>query len=89
VPTLAVEIISKGNRKGEMTRKLRDYFDAGVKLVWYVEPKNRVVHVYHSPIDVTTLTEADELDGEDVLPGFRLSIREWFDRATRLRPNRK
>lgn len=89
VPTLAVEIISKGNRKGEMTRKLHDYFDAGVKLVWYVDPRKRTVQVYHSPTTFKTLTDADELDGESVLPGFRLSIRDWFDRASRVRPIQK
>ena len=87
IPSLAVEILSPGNTKAEMTRKLRDYFEAGVELVWYVDPSDRTVRVYHSPESVTTLTEADNLDGEQLLPGFRLSIRDWFDRASRIRPN--
>ena len=87
IPTLAVEVLSPSNTKQEMARKLRDYFAAGVELVWYVDPSDRTVRVYHSPEAVVTLTEADELDGEHLLPGFRLSIRDWFDRATRIRPN--
>ena len=87
IPSLAVEILSPNNTKAEMTRKLRDYFEAGVELVWYVDPPTRTVRVYHSPETVTTLTEADDLDGEQLLPGFRLSIRDWFDRASRIRPN--
>lgn len=86
VPTLAVEIISKKNTKAEMARKLRDYFEAGVELVWYVDPPTRTVRVYRAPDAFVTLTDADMLDGENVLPGFRLSIREWFDRALRVRP---
>ncbi len=87
IPSLAVEVLSAGNTKAEMTRKLRDYFEAGVELVWYVDPSDRTVRVYHSPEAVITLTEADDLDGEQLLPGFRLSIRDWFDRASRIRPN--
>ena len=87
IPNLAVEVLSAGNTRAEMTRKLRDYFEAGVELVWYVDPSDRTVRVYHSPEAVVTLTEADNLDGEQLLPGFRLSIRDWFDRASRIRPN--
>ena len=86
VPSLAVEVISESNTKAEMARKLKDYFDAGVKLVWYVDPPTRSVRVYHSPDNFITKTEHDELDGEDVLPGFLVSIRDWFERALRVRP---
>ena len=37
VPDLAVEVLSPGNTPGEMARKLRDYFTAGVRLVWYID----------------------------------------------------
>jgi Uma2 family endonuclease len=87
VPTLAVEVISKKNTKAELARKLRDYFEAGVELVWYVDPPTLTVRVYRSPHDFITLTDADTLDGENVLPGFHISIRDWFDRALRVRPN--
>lgn len=87
VPSLAVEVISESNTKAEMDRKLRDYFAAGVKLVWYVDPPTRSVRVFHSTNDCLTKTENDELDGEDVLPGLRISIKDWFDRALRVRPS--
>jgi len=50
-------------------------------LVWYVLPEERAVHVYTSPASVRLLGEDDALDGGAVLPGFRLAIREWLDRA--------
>ncbi len=87
IPTLAVEVLSPSNTKKEMARKLRNYFEAGVELVWYVDPSDRTVRVYHSPEAVVTLTESDDLTGEQLLPGFRLSIRDWFERASRIRPN--
>jgi Uma2 family endonuclease len=82
-PTIAVEIISAGNTKAEMDRKLIEYFAAGSKLVWYLDPSDRTVRVYTSPEDCTTLDESQTLDGGEVLPGFRLPIREWFERAER------
>lgn len=86
IPNLAVEILSAGNTRAEMSRTLRDYFDSGVELVWYVDPSDRTVRVYHSTEAVATLTETDWLDGEQLLPGFRLSIGDWFERANRVRP---
>jgi Uma2 family endonuclease len=82
-PDLAVEILTKGNTKAEMDRKLREYFRAGSKLVWYVDPKPRTLRVYTSPRKSTLLTEDDTLDGGQVLPGFSLPIRQWFERARR------
>lgn len=84
--SLAVEAISPGNTRGEMKRKLKDYFAAGVKLVWYIYPIERVVRVYTSEEDYQTLADADELDGGDVLPGFRVSVRELFDAGQLRRP---
>jgi Uma2 family endonuclease len=85
-PDLAVEILSKSNTKREMDRKLRDYFKAGVRLVWYVDPKKRTARVYTSVNRSTLLREDDTLDGGDVLPGFRLRLRDWFDEAGRTGP---
>jgi Uma2 family endonuclease len=79
-PDLAVEVLSKGNTRAEMARKVREYFDAGTRLVWIVDHRKRVVRVYTSPRDAETLTDADTLDGAPVLPGFGLPVRELFDR---------
>lgn len=86
VPSLAVEVISRGNTRGEMQRKLKDYFSAGVELVWYVYPNDKVVRVYTSEDDCQTLTEDNSLDGGSVLPGFQLSVRELFEAGTFRRP---
>jgi hypothetical protein len=55
-----------------------DYFSAGVRQVWYVYPQSRQVMVYFSPTERTTLSEGDELDGGDVLPGFRMKLTKLF-----------
>lgn len=81
-PTLAVEVVSPGNTKKEMEEKLRDYFRSGVPLVWYVYPEREQVVVYRGPESQTLLGEGDTLDGEEVLPGFALSLAELFVKPT-------
>jgi len=82
-PDLAVEVLSAGNTKAEMDRKLLDYFAAGTRLVWYMDPPERSVRVFTAIDRVTVLDESGTLDGGDVLPGFRLAVRDWFARAER------
>jgi Uma2 family endonuclease len=77
-PDLAVEVLSKGNTRRELARKRKEYFRVGTRLVWQVNPRKRTVDVYTAPDVFTTLTEADTLDGGDVLPGFRLPVRNIF-----------
>jgi len=84
-PDLAVEVLSRSNTKGEMQRKLVDYFTAGVRLVWYVDPREKSVRVYTTPEQWVTLGEDDLLDGGEVLPGFRLELKELFAKL-RLEP---
>ena len=86
VPDLAVEVLSKSNTKQEMQRKLKDYFDAGVSLVWYVDPETRSAAAYTSTHDVTHIDTDGTVDGGTVLPGFRLSLRALFEQADRQGP---
>jgi Uma2 family endonuclease len=81
-PDLAVEILSEGNTDSEMKRKVREYFQAGSRLVWIVDPVPRTVRVYTSPRKSTLLTAEQMLTGGKLLPGFSLSIQHWFDRAS-------
>ena len=76
---LAVEIISKGNTREEIDRKLREYFQAKVRLVWYVYPDRRSVRVFTSANEVTELSNDQSLDGGDVLPGFTPGLSRLFE----------
>lgn len=79
VPDLAIEVLSKSNSRREMFAKRKDYFFAGVRLVWYVDPKRRTVDAYTGVDAVEHLTAADTLPGGDVLPGFAVPVAELFD----------
>ena len=79
VPSLAVEVLSKSNTRREMERKLREYFEAGVNLVWYIEPRTQTATAYTSPDQFTEIGVDGELDGGEILPGFRLALKKLFD----------
>lgn len=83
VPDLAVEILSEGNTRGEIARKLREYFEAGTRIVWVIDPRARAVEVYSSATDRHRLRNGQTLDGGDVLPGFKLPLKSFFARLTR------
>jgi Uma2 family endonuclease len=83
VPNLAAEVLSKSNTRKEMEIKRTEYFNAGVELVWEIDPKKRTVIVYTSPEDFTTLTIDDTLDGGTVLPGFELPLKDLFGELDR------
>jgi Uma2 family endonuclease len=85
VPDLAVEVLSEGNTAEEMRRKLREYFNVGVRLVWLIDPATRTALVYTSPRRKSAITADGVLEGGSVLPGFRLTLQELFTRAGRRR----
>lgn len=85
VPDLAVEVISEGNTPAEMQIKLKEYFLAGVRLVWFVEPSDRTVEVFTAPDRSTLFSEKHTLEGGDVLPGLLLPVRDVFARVPRPR----
>ena len=78
VPDLAIEVLSESNTSAEMTLKRQEYFRAGTRLVWQVDPETRTVDVYSDPERFLTLAGGQSLEGGDVLPGFSLSLQKVF-----------
>jgi Uma2 family endonuclease len=77
-PDLVVEVLSPGDTYSEVEEKVEDWLKAGVRAVWVVNSRRRSVTVYRSLTDVTRLSEGDELDGGEVVPGFRCKVSEIF-----------
>ena len=78
-PDLAIEVLSAGNSLREMLLKRQDYFSVGVRLVWIIDPRARTVSVFTSAESpAAVLAESEVLDGAPVLPGFTVSLREFF-----------
>ena len=77
-PNLAVEVLSEGNTEQEMSRKLDDYFEAGVQLVWFVDPPTRSIEVFTSRGKSMVLKGTQTLTGGTVLPGFKVKVADIF-----------
>ncbi|MBI2194678.1 MAG: Uma2 family endonuclease [Planctomycetes bacterium] len=80
-PDLAIEILSEGNTEAEMRKKLQEYFEAGVEVVWIIDPEARTAKVWTTPEQFISIPPRGALDGGSVLPGFRLPLRDLFRRV--------
>ncbi|MGE3536674.1 MAG: Uma2 family endonuclease [Candidatus Tectimicrobiota bacterium] len=77
-PDLAIEVLSAGNPPRAMLRKRQEYFAAGVRLVWFVDPEMRTVTVFTGVHQFTVLDTTQRLNGAPVLPGFPLALPRLF-----------
>jgi len=82
-PDLVVEILSPSELAAELDAKLRDYRTAGTRLIWVVDPIQRVVSIRDSERPERWVTEGDTLDGGSVLPGFAIPVSRLFARLAR------
>ena len=78
LPELCVEILSPTDVSDDVKEKADEYFAAGVKEVWVIDPKRKEIQVFSSPKKMTFLSEGDVLKGGSILPGFELPITRKF-----------
>jgi Uma2 family endonuclease len=74
-PELVIEVLSPGDRPGEVLAKVADWLSAGTKLVWVIDPARHVARVYRHDGTEQIVTADEALDGEDVVPGFSCLLR--------------
>jgi Uma2 family endonuclease len=79
VPDLVVEIVSPEDTAGEIQDKVHQYLEAGTKIVWVFYIDAKAVHIFTPDGEPRVVGIDGVLDGENVMPGFRLSLREVFD----------
>jgi Uma2 family endonuclease len=77
-PSLVVEVLSESNTKKEIEKKLLEYLESGVELIWIVDPKKRLVTVHRLGSEPEVFTSKEKLSGEKVLPGFKLEISKFL-----------
>jgi len=69
-PDLVVEVLSPGDRAGEVLAKVGDWLEAGVRLAWVIDPERRRARMYRPDGSEASIDEDETLSGDDVLPGF-------------------
>jgi len=78
-PDLAVEVVSRDDLYLDVHDKIAEWLEHGTRLVFVVNPRRRTVAVHRPGQPVTVLGIDDVLSGEDVVPGWRLAVRDLFD----------
>ena len=78
-PDLAVEVLSPGDTVRDLDERMDDYFAAGTRAVWVIDPDRRTAAQHSTTAPTRRLREGDTLDGADVVPGFTLPVRALFD----------
>ncbi len=77
-PDIVVEVLSPSERRAHINEKIRIYLGVGVRLLWLIDPRRRIVTVYAPGREPLVLRHVDVLSGEDVLPGFWLPLSDLF-----------
>lgn len=77
-PDLAVEVLSPSDNPVEVQQKVRDYLEAGARLVWVIAPQAKTATVYRPDGSARLLREPEHFDGEDVLPGLKIPLAVLF-----------
>lgn len=78
-PDFIVEVLSPTNSRREMDERLKDFFENGTRLAWIIDLDERFAEVCRSLTDRRIIGPGGILDGEDVLPGFKLPLAELFE----------
>lgn len=78
-PDLAIEVRSPEQRWTEVLNKVSEYLVMGVRLVWVIDPRRQRVTVFQPDQEPATFAAENELDGGEVLPGFRCRVAELFE----------
>ena len=78
VPDLAVEVISPSDFGEDLQEKLVEYFSVGVRQVWLIFPRARLLYIYDSITSVRGFSEADVVEVGTILPGYRFTLRDIF-----------
>jgi len=77
-PELIIEVISPNDKAFEVMEKTREYFTGGVRQIWQIYSNIEQVFIFDSPQSVRILSRTDELNGEPVVPGFRMLVADLF-----------
>ena len=78
-PDLAVEVLSPSDRFGDVVRKAREYLTLGTRLVWVIDPMGHIAAIFYPNGSARLLGDNDTLDGEDVLPGFSVTLQSLLE----------
>lgn len=78
VPAVVVEVLSPSDRWAKVVRRISQFLQKGVAIVWVIDPEDRTVTVFEPNQYPRVLEESDEIEGFAILPEFRCKVAEFF-----------
>lgn len=75
-PDLAIESVSPNDTAYEVNAKVEAYLAVGVRLIWVIDPNARLMFVHRADKSIAKVYEGQDIDGEDVVPGFRCPLKD-------------
>lgn len=79
MPSFTIEVLSDSESQNDVFEKVQDYFDGGVKLVWYIAPKQQKIYAYTSPDDIKVYKGQDTCSAAPVVPDFQFVVDDLFN----------
>jgi len=76
--SFAIELISPNDKIKDIEDKIVDYFNAKVKLVWYISPEQQQIYTYTSPTKIKIYSGADICSASPILDGFEFKVSDMF-----------
>lgn len=77
-PEIVIEVRSKNDTSNEVRAKKEEYFDAGVLLVWVLDPDDQTVTAHRPGLSPRVFAISDTLASGDLLPGFAVPVSKLF-----------
>ncbi len=78
-PDLAFEVVSPGDRRGEVESKTRSWLDAGTRVVVVVDPRRLTAEAHRGDGSAIRYAGEDAVALDDVLAGFAPTLSAFFD----------
>lgn len=78
IPLFVIEVISEYDQVNKLKKKIDEYFNAGVQVVWHIFPENKMVEIYTSPKNVVICTGSDICSAASVIPDMMFSVDDLF-----------
>ena len=78
VPEIVVEVLSPSETPRMIHRKLKQYFAAGVKEAWLIDPETKTAEIWAGPTLPEQELSGGGTIGSPLLPGFALPLEDLF-----------
>jgi Uma2 family endonuclease len=81
LPDFAIEVLSPDDRPGRLSRKIAHYMEAGVRVLWVIDPEVEEITVWEPGAHPRLVIAGQDLSAAPVLPGFTVNREELFGRV--------